>query len=99
MTPHCRALDAVSTGYCGARRGDRLEAVDDLARVPRVVGEVEDLVEVEAEVARRQEVAQRGGGVPRALGVLLHDAVRLVALHPAGDEGEQDALGEQRSVG
>src|SRR5436309_326551 len=69
MAPHCRALDAVSTGYGGTRRRDRLEAVDDLARMARVVGEVEDLVEVEAEVARREQVAQRGGGAPRALRV------------------------------
>ena len=88
----------MSTGYGGALRCDGVEAIDDLARVARVVGEIEDLVEVEAEVARSEQVAQRRRGVPRALGVLLDDAVGVVALHPLRHERDISHSGAERVI-
>ena len=67
--------------------------------VARVVAEVEDRVEVEPEVALGEQLAQLDARVPRALGVLLDDPVRLVAAAALRDEREQDPLGEQRPVG
>src|SRR4051794_21486652 len=89
----------VGSGRGRRERRDRVEPADDALGEPRVVAEVEERVEVEAEVARRQQLAQVHAGVPRALGVLLDDAVRLVARVAALDEGEQRPLGEQRAVG
>src|SRR4051795_6712287 len=79
-------------------RRDRVEPADDALGEARVVPEVEQLVEVEAEVAGGEQLAQVHARVPRPLGVLLDDPVRLVARVPALDEREQHALGEERAV-
>ena len=44
-----------------------------------------------------EQRAQRRLRVPGLLAEPLHDPVRVVALHPACDQREQHALGEQRA--
>src|SRR5919205_2008142 len=92
------AAAAVVPGRRARRSGDGVEAPDDLRGEARVGAQVEDRVEVEPEAAALEQRAQRRAGVPRPLGVLLHDAVRLVAPHPRLDEREQRPLREQRAV-
>src|SRR3954451_4967223 len=86
------------SGGSRRERRDRVEPADDPLGEAGVVAEVEDRVEVEPEIARREQLAQVDASVPRALRILLHDPVRLVAAVAALDEREQDALGEQRPV-
>src|SRR5919199_946666 len=92
------AAAAVVPGRRGRASGDGVEARHDLGGEARVRAQVEDRVEVEPEAAAIEQRAQRRAGVPRPLGVLLDDAVRLVAPHPGLDEREQDPLREQRAV-
>src|SRR3954452_6565659 len=98
-------LQPRGAGSAGGRSGggrrerrDRVEPADDALGEPRVVPEVEQLVEVEPEGAGGEQLAQMHAGVPRPLGVLLDDPVRLVARVAALDEREQHALGEERAV-
>src|SRR5439155_15458260 len=77
---------------------ERVEAVDDLLRVPDERAGVEDRVEVELGRGGRQELAERRAGVPRLLCRLLDDAVGLVARAVALDQREQGPLRVERAV-
>src|SRR3954451_15801427 len=73
-----RRLPGLEDG-AGSASGERRHAgqpVDDRVRVARVGGQVEDHVEVEPELGPRgEQLAQRRARVPRALRLVLHDAV------------------------
>src|SRR4051794_19200780 len=89
-----RCTVAAAAGVPGPRRrpsGARVRAPDGPRRGAGVGAEVEDRVEVEAGAPALEQRAQRHAGVPRALGVLLHDAVGLVAPHARLDQREQRA--------
>src|SRR4051794_9481493 len=98
LQPRRAGLRSERSGGGRRQRRDRVEAPDDPLGVAGVVAEVEEHVEIEPEVAGGEQLAQMRAAVPRALGVLLDDPVRLVARVPALDQGEQHPLGEQRAV-
>src|SRR3954469_995954 len=98
LQPRRAGLRSERSGGGRRQRRDRVEAPDDPRVVAGVVAEVEEHVEIEPEVAGGEQLAQMRAAVPRALGVLLDDPVRLVARVPALDQGEQHPLGEQRAV-
>src|SRR4051795_9601143 len=98
LQPRRAGLRSERSGGGRRQRRDRVEAPDDPLGVAGVVAEVEEHVEIEPEVAGREQLAQMRAAVPCALGVLLDDPVRLVARVPALDQGEQHPLGEQRAV-
>ena len=60
---------------------------------------VEDRVEVEVGGRLGEQLAEVGAGVPGALGVLLDDAVGVVAGEAGLDQGGQGALAEEGAVG
>src|SRR5918992_1405057 len=73
--------------------GDRFEAVDELARMADERPRVEHGVEVDLRSRGGQPFPEGGAVVEGGLGVLLDDAVRLVAGAAALHEGEQGPLG------
>src|SRR6185437_6278951 len=87
--------------------GDLVQASYDLVCVARVVSVVEDRVEIQPvrALVLGQQLAQGGPLVPRALRQLLGDPVGVVAAHRCAaalwvplNQGEQHALGEERTV-
>ena len=60
---------------------------------------VEDRVEVEVGRRLAEQLAELGARVPGALGVLLDDAVGVVAGHARLDQGGQGPLAEEGAVG
>src|SRR3954451_22669916 len=78
-----------------------VETIEDHVDVTRVRALVEDGIEIGA--TGNFDIATRERSkilllFPRAHRVALHQAVRLVALEPGLDEGEQQPLGEVESV-
>src|ERR1035437_8983339 len=90
--------DATSAG--GRRSGDLRQPREDLASVAKVVGVVEDLLEVQlpAALVRSEKIAQRDALIPAALAELLDNRIGPTARHARLDERQQNPLGEQRAV-
>src|SRR5919108_2650394 len=80
---------------------ERVEALEDGVDVPRVSGEVENGVELDARrdlVVRADEAAKVAFFLPGAHGLALDESIGLVAREPGLDEREQQALAEEEAA-
>ena len=106
LEAQARAAESAVAGQLAQQQSVERAAAQDVAKdraqYAKLTAEratVEHRIEVELRGGLREQLPERGAGVPGALGCLLDQAVGLVAAHPRLDQRGQRPLAEQRSVG